>query len=197
MKDTDHPISHPRVHLGYRASARRRRGCARQSAQFGRGQDTVLGWSDPTFAHGSVAKVICGVAPALNEISLVVLPACLSRMWSKRVMKKESNVKNVKDTHFSFFFSTFFTRTSVHGIDSQRFANTDPCESYRAKQTKSGGSDPTFLRTSRPKVSWGRSRPRRHFASTFCAVASAGARILSDEMSDILYEIERRKRCPF
>ena len=25
--------------------------------QFGRGQNTVLGWSDPTLAHDSVAKV--------------------------------------------------------------------------------------------------------------------------------------------
>jgi hypothetical protein len=28
--------------------------------QFGRGQNPVLGWSDPTFAHGSVAKVTRG-----------------------------------------------------------------------------------------------------------------------------------------
>jgi hypothetical protein len=60
MKDTDHPMRHHRVHLSDRASARRRRGCARQKGQFGRGQDTVLGWSDPTFAHGSVAKVSRG-----------------------------------------------------------------------------------------------------------------------------------------
>src|SRR5258708_3342965 len=32
-------------------------------------------------------------------------------------------------------------------------------ESHRGKKSKSGGSDPTFLRPSRPKVSWGRSRP--------------------------------------
>jgi len=88
MKDTDHPISHPRVHLGHLASARRRRGCPRQNAQFGCGQDTVLGWSDPTFAHGSVAKVMLGVAPALNEISFVVLPACFSRFCSKHVMEE-------------------------------------------------------------------------------------------------------------
>jgi hypothetical protein len=35
-------------------------GCAWRDDQFGRGQNTVLGWSDPTFAHGSVAKVTRG-----------------------------------------------------------------------------------------------------------------------------------------
>ena len=41
MNDTDHPVRHPRVHLPDRASARRRRGCARQEAQFERGVDTA------------------------------------------------------------------------------------------------------------------------------------------------------------
>ncbi len=35
-------------------------------------------------------------------------------------------MKNVRTTHFSFFFSTFFTRNSAHGVDSQRFAITAP-----------------------------------------------------------------------
>jgi hypothetical protein len=30
---------------------------------------TELGWSDPTFAHGSVAKLIPGVAPAQQEVA--------------------------------------------------------------------------------------------------------------------------------
>jgi len=83
MKDTDHPIGHPRVHLGDRASVQERRGCAWRGDQFGRGQDTVLGWSDPTFAHGSVAKVMPGVAPALKEISCSVSPACAARFQTK------------------------------------------------------------------------------------------------------------------
>jgi hypothetical protein len=56
MKDTDHPIRHPRGHLGDRASAQRTRGCAWHDDQFGREQNTVLGWSDPTFCHWLVAK---------------------------------------------------------------------------------------------------------------------------------------------
>ncbi len=60
MKDTDHRVRHSRVHLDDRATAQRTRGCAWRDDQFGRGQNTVLGWSDPTFAHGSVAKVSRG-----------------------------------------------------------------------------------------------------------------------------------------
>ena len=64
MKDTDHPIRHLSVHLGIFGRVRNRRSCAGRDDQFGRGQNTGLGWSDPTFVHVSVPKVIRGVAPA-------------------------------------------------------------------------------------------------------------------------------------
>jgi len=70
MKDSDHHIRHPRGHLGGRASAQRTRGCGWRDDQFGRGQNTVLGWSDPTFAHDSVPKSDSWVAPAQQETSL-------------------------------------------------------------------------------------------------------------------------------
>jgi hypothetical protein len=64
LKDTDHPIRHPLRHPRIFGRVRSRRSCARHNDQFGRGQNTGLGWSDPTFAHVSVPKVIRGVAPA-------------------------------------------------------------------------------------------------------------------------------------
>jgi hypothetical protein len=64
MKDTDHPIRHLSVHLRIPRRVRNRRSCAFHDDQFGRGQNTGLGWSDPTFVHVSVPKVIRGVAPA-------------------------------------------------------------------------------------------------------------------------------------
>ena len=64
MKDTDHPICHPSVHLGISRRIRNRRSCTCRDDSFGRGQNTGLGWSDPTFVHVSVPKVIRGVAPA-------------------------------------------------------------------------------------------------------------------------------------
>lgn len=64
MKDTDHPIRHPLRHPRIFGRARRRRDCTWRNDQFGRVQNTGLGWSDPTFVHGSVPKVLRGVAPA-------------------------------------------------------------------------------------------------------------------------------------
>ena len=64
MKDAHHPIRHPLRHPRIFGKARSRRSCAGHDDQFGQGQNTRLGWSDPTFAHVSVPKVIRGVAPA-------------------------------------------------------------------------------------------------------------------------------------
>jgi hypothetical protein len=64
MKDIVHPIVHFSVHLRICRRVYSRRSCAWHNDQFGRGQNTGLGWSDPTFVHVSVPKVIRGVAPA-------------------------------------------------------------------------------------------------------------------------------------
>jgi len=64
MKDTDHPIRHVSVHFRVLGRVRSRKHYAGHDDQFGRAQNTGLGWSDPTFAHDSVPKVIRGVAPA-------------------------------------------------------------------------------------------------------------------------------------
>ena len=64
MKDTVHPIVHFSVHPRIFGRVRSRRSCAWRDDQIGRGQNTGLGWSDPTFVHVSVPKVIRGVAPA-------------------------------------------------------------------------------------------------------------------------------------
>jgi len=64
MKDTNHPVVHLSVHLRIFGRAESRGNCGCDDDQFGRGQNTGLGWSDPTFVHVSVPKVIRGVAPA-------------------------------------------------------------------------------------------------------------------------------------
>jgi hypothetical protein len=87
-KDNNHHMRHPRGHLGDRASAQGTRGCGWRDYQFGRGQNTVLGWSDPTFAHGSVAKVMLGVAPAHEEIPFGVLPARVTEFLDETCVGK-------------------------------------------------------------------------------------------------------------
>ena len=100
MKDTDHHMRHPRAHHGDRASAQGTKGCAWRDDQFGRGRNTVLGWSDPTFAHGSVPKVSRGSLHPNKKLPSA--RACAARICAKQV-KREGI------TYFSFVFTTFFT----------------------------------------------------------------------------------------
>jgi len=64
MKCTVHHIVHFSVHLRIFGRVRNRRRCIGHDDHSGHGQNTGLGWSDPTFVHVSVPKVIRGVAPA-------------------------------------------------------------------------------------------------------------------------------------
>jgi hypothetical protein len=64
INDTDHHRRHPSGHPKIFGRVRRRSSCTSGDDQFGRGQNTGLGWSDPTFVHVSVPKVMRGVAPA-------------------------------------------------------------------------------------------------------------------------------------
>jgi hypothetical protein len=59
-EEIDHHIRHPLGHLGDGASAQGTRGCAWRDDQFGRGQNTGLGWSDPTLGRISVPKMTDG-----------------------------------------------------------------------------------------------------------------------------------------
>jgi hypothetical protein len=70
MKDTDHHMRHPRGHLADRTT-QGTRGCAWRDDQFGRGQNTLLGWSDPTFARDCVAKVNRGSRQPNNRLRAV------------------------------------------------------------------------------------------------------------------------------
>lgn len=54
MKDTNHPLRHPLRHHRIFGRVRRRTGCAWRDDQFGREQNTGLGWSDPTLDRKSV-----------------------------------------------------------------------------------------------------------------------------------------------
>jgi hypothetical protein len=98
MRDTHHHIRHPRGHFGDRASAQGTRGCSWRDDQFGRAQNTELGWSDPTFAHGSMPKVSRGSLQPNKKL----LSARAARIWAKQV-------KKVGITYFSFVFTIFFS----------------------------------------------------------------------------------------
>jgi hypothetical protein len=157
MKDTVHPISHPRVHLGRRAIASRRRVCARENAQFGRGQNTELGWSNPTFAHGSVAKVMFGVAPALAEISGGVLPACIAGFQTKPV-------KNVRITLCTFKLATSSPDAQRTELVLKDLRKPNP-RNLPHKTGQIGRERPHFFAVNPPKSFWGSLPPARSLRS--------------------------------
>jgi hypothetical protein len=60
MKDTNHCVRHRDVHQSNCASVRNGKELSIAERSIWTRPGAVLGWSDPTFAHGSVAKVIRG-----------------------------------------------------------------------------------------------------------------------------------------
>jgi hypothetical protein len=105
MKDTHHLMRHPRGHHGDRASAQRTRVCAWRDDQFGRGKNTVLGWSDPTFAHDCVAKVNRGSLQPNNRLRAV--RACGAKNLG------ETGAEGRNYLPCNFVFTTFFTVESA------------------------------------------------------------------------------------
>src|ERR1700688_3096566 len=153
MKDKDHHMRHPRGHLGDRASAQRSRGCAWRDDQFGRGQNTVLGWSDPTFAHGSVAKSDAWGRSSPRGDSFRCFARVCRRILGRNVSRKRMNkVKTVRITLCTFRTATSSPNARPTEFILKRFPTTTSAKVTAQKRTKSGGSDPTFWRPIRPKV---------------------------------------------
>lgn len=67
VKDTNHCVLHFRHHRGVCANVKDDKHLTATERAIWAQRGSVLGWSDPTFAHGSVAKVTRGVAPAQSS----------------------------------------------------------------------------------------------------------------------------------
>ena len=79
VKDTHHCVLHSRRHRSVCANVKDDKQLTAMERTIWAERGSVLGWSDPTLAHGSVAKVPRGVAPAhssrcaaLNSIAAFV-----------------------------------------------------------------------------------------------------------------------------
>ncbi len=68
-------------------------------------------------------------------------------------------MQKVRTTHSTFVFTCFFTLWREQFLSGESDAEGNASKSHRGKNTKSGGSVPTFSAFSRPKSSLGRSRP--------------------------------------
>jgi hypothetical protein len=77
----------------------------------------------------------------------------------------------------------FFTRRSAHGIHSEAFSNHHLCESYPEKEGKSGGSDPAFWQSIRPKVLSGSLPPVAAFRCACFFAKGEAASLLAVKLS--------------
>jgi len=98
MKDTDHPIRHPRVHPGERANAQARESCARQKGQNGRGMAPSWAGATPLLHTVPCPKVTRGSLQPNKKLPSL----CAARIWSEQL-------KKVGITYFCFVFSIFFS----------------------------------------------------------------------------------------
>jgi hypothetical protein len=64
MKDTNHCVYNSRRHRSACVNVKEDKQLTATEQTIWAERGTVLGWSDPTFAHDSVATVTRGVAPA-------------------------------------------------------------------------------------------------------------------------------------
>jgi hypothetical protein len=92
------------------------------------------------------------------EASLVVGGSAISKSLNRflqgetREGNKGSQVKTARITHFNFFFSTFFTQSSAHGIDSQGFATTVSARVTAQNGANWAGATPLFRLSAAQKV---------------------------------------------
>ena len=133
-----------------------------------------VGLERPHFCTRFRGQSDAWVAPAHIEISSDVLPVCVAGLKRRQVKEERKSGEEGKNNSVHFQNWHFFTRRSAHGIHSEAFSNELLCESYRAKKGKSGGSDPTFWRSIRPKVLSGSLPPVAAFRCA-CFFARGGA----------------------
>ena len=219
MKDKDHHMRHPRGHLGDRASAQGTRGCAWRDDQFGRGQNTVLGWSDPTFAHGSVAKSDAwGRSSPRGDSSPCFARVCRRILGRNLCRKRVNKVKTVRITLCTFRTATSSPNARPTEFILKRSPAATIAKVTAQKRANRAGATPFFGSQSAQKICPGRSRPLLHSgAHVFSPRAkqprswpsnppSQELRVsvlcgcihrpedLSDKRSDTLYENERRSQ---
>lgn len=100
-----------RVTPGVTRTYWKHRDCAWRDYQFGRGENTALGWSDPVFWPSGVAKNTRGVAPAQQD---------------RRAKDEVNGVKEVRIASCNSVFTRFFTTKSLYLIHPQRLSRRIP-----------------------------------------------------------------------
>jgi len=114
---------------------------------------------DPTFTHGSVAKVMLGVAPAHGEIPSDVLPACRRILRRNMCRKRVNKVKTVRITLCTSRTATSSPYARLTEFILKCFPTTTFAKITAQKRANRAGATPLFGSQSAQKFCPGRSRP--------------------------------------
>jgi hypothetical protein len=190
MKDTDHPIRHPGVHLGDRASAQRSESYARENAQYGRGMAACWAGATPLFATCAWPKDHWGRSSLTNRTSGQTFPWTgrgssdavfpVAREGHPLSSSSSSTIEvEVKSSHP---FTSRGLHQSLHGERGAMLRRINAIHAPKSTELQAHGNDgmagatpPFDARCVRVAV---RSfPPQRNSVSAFCAVPYTDPRI--------------------
>ena len=144
MKDTVHPPVHPSVHHHTCGSVQTGRSCTSSGTQFGRGQDTALGWNDPGLAAFPRPRNLRG------RSSPVFCPWLSLHMYRHNAGDRVPRVKAVRDA-----FCTLGAARSSPSAQISTTLSTNSrdrtCETRRAQYPQVGRKRPWFFGFQPPK----------------------------------------------
>jgi hypothetical protein len=132
-----------------------------------------------------------------TQICFGVLPGYVAGFYGNQVKEEGHSSEVGKNYPLHFQNCHFFTRRAEYRIRFQLFTTTTAAKVTAQERSNRAGATPLFGGRSAQK--FGRVAPALAGTSrhAYCAVALGSPENLSDNMSDILYERERRSRCPF
>ena len=167
-----------------------KRGTVAVTRQAPRATDGQALWEQLKHLQVGGCAISVGIRPLNGKATTTVMPCillCGSFGGSPQpTTNPRDRVKKVEMTLCTFTLATFFTLWRSEVLVRQRNGKHREEKRCCGQNTKSGGSDPTFSAFSRPKSSWGRSRPPRAARGSVLSTCSRGAKSLSDTESDNL-----------
>ncbi len=147
-------------------------------------------WEQFKYLQVAGSAIGVGTRPLNGEATTAVMPCILlcrpcagSRKQTTNPLRQGEEDRNDALHFFPCHFLHLVAERSPCPPEERK-----RCDEERrcGQNSKSGGSDPTFSAFSRPKSSWGRSRPPRAARGRVFSTGSRKARILPDNESDDL-----------
>lgn len=196
MNDTDHCVRHRDVHQSNCVSIRDEKKLSIAERSIWTRPGTVLGWSDPTFAHDSVAKGCLGSLQPTRFLSMFC-PHASPDSRRKKGRKKVTKVKTVGITLCTFRIANFFTRCSAFAIRPLSLATTTSSR-VTAQKGQIGRERPHFFADVPPKSFLGSLPPSQALrVDELLCLDGASPRVCQTECLTFCRNGKGETLCPF